>query len=118
LTSPHILERYEFTMASGPVVVAIARKPDSGWIDLNTSHVILRREVDLPDEGLEVRIDLSVLSTLRVVLSPEQANQWSFTLRGPTGAKTERLDENRRAEFRYLVPGTYTVEANQGWMEI
>src|SRR5690606_38783337 len=31
LTSPHILERYEFTMASGPVVVAIARKPDSGW---------------------------------------------------------------------------------------
>ncbi len=116
--SPNIRERHELTMASGPVVVAVVSKPDGGWIDVNPSYVILRREIDLPAEGLEVRIDLSVLSTLRVAHSPELPNQWSFTLRGPTGAKTQRLDENRRAEFRYLSPGTYTIESHQGWMEI
>lgn len=110
-----IAERYEFEFASGPVVIAVAISGGQLWFsDFDT---IFRREVVLEEGDNEERIDLSMFSHLKV-RAPESIEANWVRLRGEDTRESQMLGSGRTVEFRYLRPGKYWLEVDEGTMKV
>ncbi len=110
--APMLLSRHEFELASGPVVIAVGRVSRNWWSA--GEKVVLTMEIELPDTGAEITIDLSPLSHLRLRV-PGAEDRTEVRLRGAEFSDHGYIAEGV-LEFRYIPPGEYWIDMPVGAM--
>lgn len=105
---PIVQPRTEYELSPGPVTFVLRLRSNNALIE--------QRELELGEEGADIRISIPDFHSLRVIVPPDFGTG-VLVLDGISGRQTARPGDGR-AEFSDIMAGDYTLRSGTGVMKI